>query len=129
MPRSRTPKAKAEITGTANRNPARFAGRNDPSSSPLGEPSTHLEGHAREAWLSFVAELPWLVESDRSLLEIAAELRGKLRADPVAGVNLLQTYSAVLSKLGATPADRSRITMPNDEDERDEFFDPPARSH
>jgi len=120
--RNRTPNAKAAVTGTASRNPSRFAGRNDPTVAPLGEPTAFLDDAQRKAWDCFKAEIPWLVASDRSLVEIACILRARFQQGGEAGINVLQTYSAVLSKLGATPVDRSRTIMRDDEPEPDEFF-------
>jgi len=118
----RTPVAKARITGADIRNPARHRGRNDPSVAPLGDPSTFLADDQREVWRQFQAEIPWLVESDRSLVELATILRTRMIAGGEVGVNQLQVLSAVLSKLGATPVDRSRINAPADDEEPDEFF-------
>ena len=123
MAKPRIPKMKAEVTGAALQNPARFEARNDPSVAHLGAPSAYLSEDAKRAWGCFTAELPWLVESDRALLEVASTIRARFwTGDPV-GINSLQTFSAILSKLGATPADRSRVTMPSAPDEHSEFFD------
>lgn len=120
---ARNPLAKAQILGADRKNPQRYRGRNDPASSPIGEPSRFLSEAQREAWNSFVAEIPWLTASDRPLLELASVLRAGFTADAMTGINRLQVYSAVLSKLGATPVDRSRIGFTGDEeDEHDEFF-------
>lgn len=122
MAKPRTPIDKARITGADTRNPQRYRGRNDPAVSPIGEPSPHLKDAERESWQRFAAELPWLVESDRALLEVASALRSKLDSRDGVGLNHLQIYSAILSKLGATPADRSRVSMPSRDEEPDEFF-------
>ncbi len=120
---ARTPAGKARVTGADTRNPARHRGRNDPTVAPLGDASTYLDEPQRAAWEKFKGEIPWLVASDRALLEIACILRARFTTSPDIGVNNLQVYSAVLSKLGATPADRSRINTPDEPDE-DEFFGP-----
>jgi hypothetical protein len=122
MPKPRIPSGKARILGADIRSPGRYAGRNDPAVASIGEPSPHLKDEERASWLRFTAELPWLVESDRALLEVASVLRSKLDCRDTVGLNHLQIYSAILSKLGATPADRSRVSMPDDRREPDEFF-------
>ncbi len=125
----RTPKAKAAVSGAAMKNPARFTGRNEPSVAPLGEPSPLLKDDERDAWLRFSGELPWLVESDRALLEVASALRARILTRDGVGINHLQVYSAILSKLAATPVDRSRVSVPVDEedDDPDGFFSPGKR--
>src|SRR4051812_4328766 len=72
MPRPRVPQEKARITGADIKVPARFAGRSDPKSTPLGDRSVWMSGDLRLAWISseprmdeFRAEIPWLMESDR----------------------------------------------------------------
>lgn len=119
----RLPVSKARALGADIRNPARHEGRNDPTVSPLGDASNHLDGPQQEAWQRFQAEIPWLVESDRAMVEVASILRARVTGGGEIGVNQLQTFSAVLSKLGATPVDRSRIAQGGDNpDENDEFF-------
>jgi hypothetical protein len=48
-------------------------------------------------------------------------VRGLILAGEEVGVTKLSMYQSMLSKLGATPADRSRIAAGDDE-EPDEFF-------
>ncbi len=122
----RIPKAKADVTGASLKNPRRFIGRNEPTTIPLGEPSDYLKDGARRAWLSFTAELPWLMESDRAMVEVAATMRARLRSGDGVGVNVLQAYSSVLSKLAATPVDRTRVNFAIDDDDdlADKYFKP-----
>jgi hypothetical protein len=77
----------------------------------------------RLAWEEFRAELPWLNSSHRALLRIACILRVRMD-DPEVGVNQIQTYSAILSKLAATPVDETKVGAPDDEDDspEDRFF-------
>lgn len=126
MARSRNPVAKANATGAALRNPARYIGRTDPASAPLGVASPFITGHAITTWAGFTREIPWLTEADRAMVEICAMLRGRLIAsgetgEPV-GVQALGVLQACLTKLGATPVDRSRIAVTDDAGEPDEFF-------
>jgi hypothetical protein len=122
---ARQPTAKARITGAAAKNPQRHRNRNNPAASPLGDPSPFLDQDQKEAWHKFLAEIPWLVAADRAMLEVASILRARFQAEGgYLGVNHIQVYSAILSKLGATPADRSRITPADDEPAEDEFFGP-----
>ncbi len=122
MARARTPAAKAALTGAADKNPKRHRTRKEPATRPLGNPSTFLDEHGRQAWEAYRLELPWLMESDRSLLEIAATVRGKLLSGGDVGVQSLSMLQSILSKLGASPADRTKVAVPDDEKEEDEFF-------
>ncbi len=125
MARPRTPTMKAQVTGAALRNAGRYAGRTTPSgATDIGQPPDCLTPAQADAWRAFVAELPWLNSGHRAVLQIAAVLRARLVADPEMGVAALSAYSSILSKLGATPADESRVTMaePVEDDPAERFF-------
>ena len=122
MPNPRTPAVKAAVTGAASKNPARHAGRREPQTRPLGKPSSFLDEFGVRAWEGFKLELPWLMESDRAVLEVCAAVRGLLMAGEDVGVTKLSMYQSMLSKLGATPADRTRVMTPDGEDDDDAFF-------
>lgn len=124
MANNRTPTLKAVVTGSAARNPGRFADRNEPSAPALGGPSEFLDGNGIAAWESFRRELPWLAESDRALLEIASSVRGRLIGGEDVGVTALSMLQSILSKMGASPADRSKVSAPDEDPDEDEFFGP-----
>lgn len=124
MANPRQPVAKAKVTGAAAKNPGRHADRSAPKVAGLGKPSTFLDTHGKAAWESFKKELPWLAESDRSLVEIAAHVRGRLLGGADVGVTALSMLQSILSKMGASPADRSKVMVPDDEQQDDEFFGP-----
>src|SRR5690349_16785772 len=109
MAHPRLPVAKAAATGAAIKNPGRHADRKAPKSPSLGKPSTHLKAGAVTAWEAFRRELPWLTEADRTLVEVASNLRGRLIDGDEVGVNALSLLQVCLSKLGATPTDQSKI--------------------
>lgn len=117
MPRPRTPKALAEVTGADKLHPGRHAGRKEPKSRPLGLPPKRLSEIEREAWVELADEMPWLVHSDRTGVEIAAKLKARLMTDPDMGVNALAQLRMCLSAMGGFPADRSKVSAPDDEDE------------
>lgn len=73
---------------------------------PLGAPPAALSPEQGEAWRMFVAELPWLVEADRSTLERAVTFRARLIAREAIEPDAYATYVALLSRLAASPADR-----------------------
>lgn len=124
MANRRTPLAKAKAMGRDVHDRARFDGRNEPVSTALGAPSDFLGEHEREAWESFRSEFPWLMESDRALVEIACSLRARLFAGKEVGVNALAQLRICLSAMGGTPTDRTRVSMPSDAepDPADKFF-------
>lgn len=122
MANNRTPAAKAAVTGTADRNPARFENRKEPKTAQLGQPSDFLDENGVKAWEGFKRELPWLGESDRALVEIASHVRGRLLGGEDVGVTALSMLQSILSKMGGSPADRSKVARPDAEDDEDEFF-------
>jgi hypothetical protein len=124
MARPRLPAKKAEVSGAALINAGRFKDRRAPKGTrALGEPYAKMTDDQRLAWEEFRAELPWLNSSHRALLRIACILRVRMD-DPEVGVNQIQTYSAILSKLAATPVDETKVGAPDDEDDspEDRFF-------
>lgn len=123
MPTPRIPAAKAAVTGAVIANPGRHAARKEPTTKPLGEPTSFLDEHGKTAWEGFKRELPWLMESDRAVIEVCAQVRGLLLAGEDVGVTKLSMYQSMLSKLGATPADRTKVSAPADDDDGNEFFD------
>lgn len=124
MPRPRVPQERARITGADMINPARFSGRSDPKTSPLGEPSDWMGGEQRTAWNQFRREVPWLMESDRTLVEIASYLRARLMMGEEVGVGALNQLRMCMAQMGATPADRSKVAIPDEpvENPNDTYF-------
>jgi len=127
MARPRLPQAKAEVSGAALKNPGTFKARSIPKGTrPVGAPYAAMTEAQASAWREFCDELPWLNSSHRPLLRVACILRVRMD-DADVGVNQIQTYSAILSKLGATPVDETRVTVPSEdeEDPSDKFFGRP----
>lgn len=113
------PAAKAEATGAAVMNAGRFKDRKAPKGArPLGSPYKAMSEAEQLAWQEFAEELPWLNSSHRALLQLACRLRARLNTDPDMGVNAMQAYSAILSKLAATPVDETKVNH-GDEGESD----------
>src|SRR3954470_10034752 len=125
MPARRLPSAKAKMTGADIKNPSRFLNRGDPPSARLGAPSTWMKKDQIAAWEAFQREIPWLAESDRTLLEIAVTIRARLMAGEEVGVQALTLLRQALGQMGGTPADRTRIETPEDDmdDPMAKFFD------
>jgi len=131
MARARTPKAKAELLGHADKQKTKFKGRHEPLvADGIGEPFDWLSENAKRAWRELVIEIPWLNHSHRGVLSIAAKLRGRMMGDSSngesdLGIQGMNLYQVCLGKMGATPADASKAGVKPDgegEDPADEFF-------
>jgi hypothetical protein len=126
MPRPRIPVKVAKVTGAAAKNPKRHASRAAPKGVPmLGKASPWLDPWGVRAFEAFRRELPWLKESHRLLVEIAAHLRGRLmNPEEILGLAGMQELRRCLAQLGATPADESKVTLPDagDQDPDDHLF-------
>lgn len=122
MARPRTPKAKAKATGQDQEHAARFEGREEPLvETPLGDPPKWMKKASQiEAWHTLSGELPWLNQSHRSLVGIAAEILGRQIAGEEVGVQALNLFRQCLGSMGATPSDASKVKMPDGkEDNKD----------
>lgn len=127
MARPRTPTAKAEVAGANLVHPERFRDRKKPAKSrPVGEPYATMNDNQRAAWVEFQHELPWLTSAHRPLLRLACIWTAKME-DADFGVSATKALSAILSKLGATPVDESKVNHGDSEDEdpSDKFFGKP----
>ena len=112
---------KAVATGRVLHDPKRFQNRREPKvDNPLGPPPKWMKNpSAVLAWQELALELPWLNQSHRALVGIAAEMRGRIMAGDelsIAGYNLLRLC---LSQMGATPVDSSKVNVPGDEEPDD----------
>ena len=127
MARNRTPLAKSAVSGANITHPARFKSRKAPKRQrPIGEPYARMTDEQKEVWQECAESMPWLTQSDRLLLRQVCMLASRLD-DPDMGVSAHQALGSLLSKLGATPADVTKVNHgEDDEDEDDEFF---GRSH
>jgi phage terminase small subunit len=132
MPRPRTPLAKAKLTGADAKHPDRFKNRSEPrtSKAPVGKPPSYLDAEARAVWSELARDLGWLVKEDRFALEAASLAVGQVRTmhkaqEPITGA-LFAAMNTALGKLGASPADRSKVNATPPEDDDDPFakFDP-----
>jgi hypothetical protein len=128
MPKPRLPQSKAEVSGATLKDPGRFKDRKTPPGSrPVGNPYAAMTEPQRNCWEELKYEMPWLTSSDRVLLEMVCILTARMRSGEEFGVQAMQALSSMLSKLGATPADKTKITYdPGEEaDPADEFFSRP----
>src|SRR3954468_11502079 len=114
MPRPRAPREKARITGADRNYPCRFARRSNPKCTPLGDPSDWMNNGQRAAWERFRREVPWLMESDCVLVEIASYLRVRIMIGEEVGVGALDQPRMCAAQMSATPADRSKVALPDE---------------
>src|SRR5665213_2498665 len=115
MARPRTPVAKAKAIAADVKNPQRHKKRRAPvGQAPLGPAPMWLGPYGMKAFQAFKRELPWLKEWHRVLVELASGYRGRM-LDPELGLGLqaAQELRRCLAQLGATPADESKVTLPD----------------
>lgn len=120
--RPRLPNSVAESSGAAIKDPQRFRDRASPAVSPLGKAPSHLSGPAKKAWDMLASEIPWLSSADRVVVEAAAHLRARMMTEPDCPVNVFAQLRLCMSSLGATPVDRSKITVDDDGQEDGESY-------
>ena len=128
MPKPRLPLAKAEASGAIAKNAGRFEGRKAPKrAKPLGLPYANMTDDEKSVWAEMAGDMPWLNSGHRILVRLACHHSAKLNAGGEFGVSVTQALSAILSKLGATPTDESKVNHGDDgdEDPADRFFSRP----
>ena len=123
MAKKRTPTARAIVSGAALHDPQRFRDRRAPKyTRPLGEPYARMTDPEKEAWTELAYECPWLHSAHRPIVRLACIVIGKLTGGSTS-ISDINGLSAILSKLGATPSDESKIIHDDsDGEEGDEFF-------
>ena len=124
MSRARTPLAKAKAAGAEIIHPERFKDRKGPKKPrALGEPYALMTEQQKTAWVELRTELPWLSSAHRPLVRMACVWIARMDEGEF-GVSATQALSSILSKLGATPVDETKVNHGDDEeeDETDKFF-------
>jgi hypothetical protein len=79
----------------------------------------------KDSWETFRIEIPWLQKSHRCLTAIACIARADLISGGEFNVRMANLLRQCLGQMGATPADASKITLPDDaepEDPADKYF-------
>lgn len=127
MARNRKTTAQHEASGSFDHDPKRRAARaNEPvPSGPLGDPPEYFNEVQRAIWHELVLQVPEgvLTIADRMLVEIYCTLVARHRGgakdgeDRPAPPETLKAAEynliiSILSRMGLTPADRSRINAP-----------------
>lgn len=127
MAKPRLPQGKAEVSGAAVHDPGRFKDRKGPKKArPIGEPYITMTEPQKAAWAEYQHELPWLNSAHRPLLRLACIWTARMEEDEF-GVSATQALSSILSKLGATPVDETKVNHGSEEEEdpADKFFGRP----
>ncbi len=115
MGRPRKPTELHLLNGSFDKNPNRAVERaNEPHDErPLGDPPEFVRPDQRVAWMEIERLAPWLAYCDRLAVEIAAVLMARFRIDPGSMAPALYTrLETMLGRLGMTPSDRSKVTVP-----------------
>lgn len=127
MAKPRLPQAKAEASGAALKNPGRFKDRKAPKAKALGIPYANMTEAEKEVWQEMAGDMPWLNAGHRVLVRLACYHAARLNEGGEFGVSATQALSSILSKLGATPVDETKVNHGDgdDEDDADKFFGRP----
>lgn len=119
MPRPRKNPTLAALDGRGGR----YKSNQPPVNSPVGDPPDHLRGSRRDAWYELCLELPALTIADRTLLEVAATIRGDMVTGDM-GIAKMALLRNAMKDLGGSPVDRVRLNLKPEEpeDPEDAFF-------
>lgn len=122
MPQPRKPTEVLQLRGTFKHNPKRTRDVGPKSAKDVGQPPPYLTEDERACWFEGIENAPAgvLTSGDRWHLEMVSRLMAKFRRDWLTGAEMSQLGQA-LSKLGWTPADRSRVTATQKEEKEDPF--------
>lgn len=114
----------AKVTGAVAKNAGRFEGRSTPKVRSLGPAPKRFSDAEREIWNEFNADFPWLGRSDRRVVGLAVKLQHMIDTDPECPIAVYAQVRMLLSAMGGTPVDRSKVATPEDEasDPADEFL-------
>ena len=117
MPANRVPLNLLRLRGAIQKNPARLKERESEPvpKAALGDPPGHLAKDERKCWRELISKAPYGVigDCDAWEVEIASCLMAQYRRSrldmPAARLNLLHS---IMGRFGFTPADRSRVQVP-----------------
>jgi hypothetical protein len=122
MARPRTPTAIQELKGAFKKDPQRRRDQEPEHNGPLGAPPPGFDDELTAIWyeLDGMVAARVLAKSDRWLVELACRtMRDVRKGQALASErNLLLSC---LSRMGLTPADRSKIAVPQKKEELDEL--------
>jgi len=124
MGRPRTPTAVLEVKGAFKKHPERKEARsNEPiAAGALGEPPKRLTTKLRELWYELIEQVPAgvLTSADRWLVEMTVRMQHLVIQGEATSVDKT-LLSTCLGKMGCNPADRSRLSVPKQAEEKNPF--------
>lgn len=127
MANNRLPPGKARVSGAAIKNPGRYARTGKArKANPIGTPYPTMTAAEVAVWNECSGSMPWLHAGHRVLLRLVCKLAARMDEGEL-GVQASSVLSALLSKLGATPVDESKVYRGWEEDPDEEFFS--GRTH
>lgn len=113
------------MSGAVAKNAGRFKGRKGPKRiRPLGEPYANMSEGEQEVWGELARDMPWLHSGHRIMVRMVCHHAARLNSGEEFGTKATTALSSLLSKLGATPTDETKVSHtdePDDEPE-DRFF-------
>jgi phage terminase small subunit len=130
MARPRKPTAVLELQGSFKKNPQRRKGReNEPKpDGPLGDPPAWLSSAEKNTWRDLQAQLAKGVagNSDAAAFATLCRLFTALKKDGIGGragltSSMLSVMNGLFTQFGMTPASRSKISVPNTQEEDNPF--------
>lgn len=128
MARPRLPNLKAEVSGAVAKNAGRFKDRKGPKRTrPLGEPYANMSDDEKRVWVELSGDMPWLHSGHRIMVRMVCHHAARLNSGEEFGTKATTALSSLLSKLGATPVDETKVTHSDDGDAEpeDRFFSRP----
>lgn len=113
MPKLRRPTHLLELSGSFRRHPERrHAREGEPQpNGDVGDPPAYFSAMQRASFIELrdMAPAGVLCLADSILLELAAVLLARMRAERDFPAALIGRLTSVLARCGMTPADRSRV--------------------
>ncbi|HGM7334754.1 TPA: hypothetical protein ACKQCJ_001068 [Stenotrophomonas maltophilia] len=124
MAKPRTPTKKARVSGATIKDPGRYKNRSEPANpDPIGTPYKGMTAAQVRVWKECATNMPWLNAAHRLLLRQVCILAARMETGDDLSVSSTHALSAMLSKLGATPTDESKVSHPDlEEDPAEGFF-------
>jgi hypothetical protein len=119
MSRPRKPTAILEASGAFIKDPQRRRPYEPRATTPLGSPPERLEAREQEIWYEIAAQLAKGVGTgaDRPAFEVLVCLMAMFRHERgKMNTALVSVLISLLGKFGLTPADRSKISVPPDDE-------------
>lgn len=122
MARPRKPTAVLELTGAFKKDPQRKRPNEPKPSGSLGEPPADFDRDLKANWRELACMVPAgvLTNADRWLVELACRTMQHVRKD-IALASERNLLLSCLSRMGLTPADRSRIAVPQEKQQLDDL--------